>query len=192
MIVLGVDPGTRHLGWGVVRRDGTRLVHLGHGVIHTRVGADLAQRLVQIARELGAVIDRHSPAVAAVETLFFHKDASAAAKLGHARGVVLLCAAERGITLAEYQPARVKRTIAGSGRAEKAQVAQMISALLKLGGTPPSDAADALALAITHLRAPPAARPLVAAKARASSRARAELARLVAERGRKNGVIPGG
>jgi crossover junction endodeoxyribonuclease RuvC len=114
--------------------------------------ASIATRLTRIEVELGAVIERHRPEVGSVENLFFHKDAQAAAKLGHARGVVLLVLARSGIEIAEYPPARVKRTIAGSGQAEKSQVAMMVRALLALDALPPADAADALALAITHLR----------------------------------------
>lgn len=152
MLALGVDPGTLHLGWGVVSREGNRLKHIAHGVIHLDGKTAIASRLARIEVELGAVIERHQPEVGSVENLFFHKDAQAAAKLGHARGVVLLLLARSGIEIAEYPPARVKRTIAGSGQAEKAQVAMMVRALLALDALPPADAADALALAITHLR----------------------------------------
>jgi len=152
VLALGVDPGTLHLGWGVVSREGNRLRHVAHGVIHLDGKTAIASRLARIEVELGAVIQRHQPEVGSVENLFFHKDAQAAAKLGHARGVVLLLLARSGIEIAEYPPARVKRTIAGSGQAEKSQVAMMVRALLALDALPPADAADALALAITHLR----------------------------------------
>jgi crossover junction endodeoxyribonuclease RuvC len=155
VIALGIDPGTRHLGWGVVTREGNRLLHVAHGVIDLDARQPLAQRLLQIERELGLVIERYRPAVGSVETLFFHKDPQAAAKLGHARGVVLLSLSRAGVEVAEYAPARVKRTIAGRGQAEKHQVAMMIRALLTLEELPRSDAADALALAVTHLRAAP-------------------------------------
>ncbi len=152
MLALGIDPGTLHLGWGVVSREGNRLCHIAHGVIHLDGKAAIASRLTRIEVELGAVIDRHQPEVGSVENLFFHKDAQAASKLGHARGVVLLLLARAGVEIAEYPPARVKRTIAGSGQADKQQVAMMVRALLALDALPPADAADALALAITHLR----------------------------------------
>jgi crossover junction endodeoxyribonuclease RuvC len=152
VLALGIDPGTLHLGWGVVSREGNRLQHVAHGVIHLDGKTAIASRLARIEIELGAVIERHQPEVGSVENLFFHKDAQAAAKLGHARGVVLLLLARAGIEIAEYPPARVKRTIAGSGQAEKSQVAMMVRALLALDALPPADAADALALAITHLR----------------------------------------
>jgi crossover junction endodeoxyribonuclease RuvC len=157
VITLGIDPGTRKLGWGVVSREGNRLRHLAHGVIELDAKAALERRLLQIERDLDEVIRCYRPAVGSVETLFFHKDAQAAAKLGHARGVVLLLLSRAGVEVAEYAPARVKRIIAGRGQADKQQVAMMIRALLALDEVPRSDAADALALAVTHLRAAPLA-----------------------------------
>ena len=155
MRVLGIDPGTRHFGWGVVDRVGTRLVHVAHGVIHTDVKGTIAERLVVIERELDVALAAHSPTHASIETLFFAKDATAAAKLGHARGVALLVCARAGLPIAEYPPARVKRTVANQGRADTEQVAQMIRVILGLLTCPPSDAADALALAVTHLQHSP-------------------------------------
>jgi crossover junction endodeoxyribonuclease RuvC len=152
VLALGIDPGTLHLGWGVVERRQSKLVHIAHGVIDQAGGAPLASRLHGIAEALERVIREHAPAVGSVETLFFHKDAQAAAKLGHARGVVLLCLERAGVAIAEYPPARVKQTVVGSGRADKRQVASMVRAVLSLDELPPLDAADALALAITHLR----------------------------------------
>jgi crossover junction endodeoxyribonuclease RuvC len=152
VIALGIDPGTRRLGWGVVSRTGNRLLHVAHGVIELDGSESIATRLVEIERELSAVISAHRPTVSSVESLFFHKDAQAAAKLGHARGVVLLCLARAGIPIAEYAPAKIKRTIAGSGQADKRQVALMVRAALALDGLPPVDASDALAIAMTHLR----------------------------------------
>lgn len=152
MLALGIDPGTRHLGWGLVRRDGARVLHVAHGIFHLEKGADLSVRLLEIDQRLDQLLAAHRPEVASVETLFFHKDPQAAAKLGHARGVVLAVLARRGVTLFEYAPARVKRTIAGSGQAKKPQVAEMVRVLLALTQAPPADAADALALALTHLR----------------------------------------
>src|SRR6187549_911050 len=117
-----------------------------------RAGSALASRLSHISLALSEVVSLQKPQVAAVESLFFHKDAQAAAKLGHARGVVLLCLARAGIPIAEYAPAKIKRTIAGSGQADKRQVALMVRAALSLDALPPADAADALAIAMTHLR----------------------------------------
>ncbi|HEY1960256.1 MAG TPA: crossover junction endodeoxyribonuclease RuvC [Polyangiaceae bacterium] len=151
VIVLGLDPGTRRFGWGVVARRGTRLVHLAHGVFALGDGP-LPARLVDLERELDAVVRAHGPSQASVESLFFHKDPQAAAKLGHARGVALMVCGRASLDVFEYAPARVKRTVAAHGRADKAQVAQMIRVILSLAAPPPSDAADALALAVTHLQ----------------------------------------
>ncbi len=152
MMVLGIDPGTLHLGWGFARREGNRLLHLEHGVIDTDSKGALGKRLVAIADVLQELVERQRPDAAAVETLFFAKDATAAAKLGHARGVVLLTLARAGVPTFEYPPARVKLTVAGNGQADKRQVGMMVRAILGLAELPRADASDALALAITHLR----------------------------------------
>jgi crossover junction endodeoxyribonuclease RuvC len=152
VIVLGIDPGTRRFGWGVVERRGTRLVHHGHGVIPADERQPIASRLVTIECALVEVVRAHGPAMASVEALFYAKDAQAAAKLGHARGVALLVCARAGLAVHEYAPALVKKAIVGNGRAEKEQVAQMIRVILGLPSLPPADAADALALAVTHLQ----------------------------------------
>ena len=151
-VVLGLDPGTRHFGWGVVHRVGTRLHHVAHGVLDVVKEGELGTRLVAIERGLAAVIEEFRPSMASIESLFFAKDAQAAAKLGHARGVAMLVCARSGLELFEYAPARVKRTVAGGGRADKAQVAQMVRVLLGLPEAPRADAADALAIAVTHLQ----------------------------------------
>ncbi len=152
MIVLGLDPGTRHFGWGIVEKIGTRLSHVAHGIIHTDLTGTFEGRLVQIERELVDLLEIHRPAAAGIEALFFAKDAQAAAKLGHARGVALLVCARAGLPIGEYAPARVKRTVAGGGRAEKSQVAKMVRVLLGLREVPLADAADALAVAVTHVQ----------------------------------------
>lgn len=149
--VLGIDPGSHRLGWAVVRRVGSRLVHVAHGVLAVK-GETLGERLVAIERGLVEVIRAHEPELASVESVFFAKDAQAAVKLGHARGVAMLVCAREGLPIAEYPPARVKRTVTGHGRAEKAQVALMVRAILALPAVPPFDAADALAIAVTHLQ----------------------------------------
>ena len=150
-IVLGLDPGSRHFGWGVVQRIGTKLVHIAHGIVHPEVDGSFANRLVEIEEALVAVLAAHHPTHASVEGIFFAKDAQAAAKLGHARGVALLVCARAGLPIAEYPPARVKQTITGGGRAAKGQVAQMVRVILGLKEAPPPDAADALAVAPTNL-----------------------------------------
>ena len=153
MLTIGVDPGTRRLGWGLVRREGTRLTHVEHGIIRLDPSDPLALRLAVIDDALGQVIARHRPTAGAVEGMFFHKDAQAAAKLGHARGVILLALQRAKIEIAEYAPAFVKRSVTGSGRADKAQIGQMVRGLLGLSEIAGHDAADALAIAITHCRA---------------------------------------
>src|ERR1700690_2763891 len=153
--VLGIDPGTRALGWGVVERNGTRLTHIAHGVIRAWGDWPLWERLVLIERELVTVVEKYSVHSASIESMFFHKDAQAAAKLGHARGVAMLVCARAGLEIFEYAPTRVKRAVAGTGRADKSQVALMVRAVLRLVEVPPSDAADALAISITHLQRAP-------------------------------------
>ncbi len=154
-VVLGLDPGTRHFGWGVVEQRGQRLVHVAHGVIDTKADESIAARLVVIERALLEVLSSHGPTVASVEALFFAKDPQAASKLGHARGVALLVCARGGLAIHEYAPALVKRAMTGTGRAEKIQVAQMVRVVLALPAVPPADAADALASAIVHLQRAP-------------------------------------
>lgn len=151
-IVLGLDPGTRHFGWGVVAKNGTRLAHVAHGVCDVEKHGELGDRLVAIEQQLVDVIARFKPAASSIETMFFAKDASAATKLAHARGVALLVCHRAGLPSFEYQPTRVKRTVAGAGRAEKSQVAEMIRVVLGLTALPRPDAADALAIAVTHLQ----------------------------------------
>ena len=157
-VVLGLDPGTRNFGWGVVRKSGTRLSHVAHGVFAVEKVGELGARLVAIEEQLVDVVRRYAPEQVSIESLFFAKDAQAAAKLGHARGVALLVCARAGVPAFEYAPARVKRTIAGAGRAEKIQVARMIRIVLGLAEVPAADAADALAIAVTHLQGSPIAR----------------------------------
>lgn len=151
MRVLGVDPGTRHLGWGVLERTGTRVEHVAHGIVEAGGEAPLAERLVTIDGALEEIILAHRPDVGAVEGLFFHKDAQSAAKLGHARGVILLRLARAGIPIREYAPALVKRTVVGRGAADKKQVAMVVAGVLGMATPPRVDAADALAIALTHL-----------------------------------------
>ncbi|HNS96117.1 MAG TPA: crossover junction endodeoxyribonuclease RuvC [Polyangiaceae bacterium] len=150
MRVIGIDPGTRHLGWGIVRVQGTRLSAEDYGIVDLDGRLSIAERLLQIDRALGEILRVHEPEVAAVESLFFAKDAQAASKLGHARGVILLLLAKAAIPIHEVEPARVKRAVTGRGRADKRQVALMVKAVLGLRELPGVDATDALAVAITH------------------------------------------
>lgn len=172
MIVIGIDPGTLHLGWGVLRGEGNRVTHLGHGVIDASASDSLAQRLVHLDRSLDTVLSTYRPDVGSVESLFFAKNAQSAAKLGHARGVVLLNLARAGMEVVEYPPARVKNTVTGHGRAEKGQIVRMMRTLLTLDVEPREDAADALALAFTYLRRAPLERALAARTRRPVLRAK--------------------
>jgi crossover junction endodeoxyribonuclease RuvC len=153
MRVLGIDPGSRRTGWGVVQLEGTRLRHIAAGTIAVPEKLALANRLRMIHAELERVIAAHTPEAVAVEEIFFAKYANAALKLGHARGVALLAAAQFEIAVHEYPPAIVKRTVVGRGAADKLQVGRLVSALLGLTEPPEEDAADALAVAITHIQA---------------------------------------
>jgi crossover junction endodeoxyribonuclease RuvC len=151
MRVLGIDPGTRHLGWGVLEQAGTRITHIAHGVVSPDANAPLAERLVHLDEALEHVVEKFRPDAAAVEAIFYAKDAQAAAKLGHARGVILLRLARAKLPFFEYPPTRVKRAVTGKGQATKDQVAHLVTALLRLAQPPEHDAADALANAFTHL-----------------------------------------
>ena len=164
--VLGLDPGTLRFGWGVAEKIGTRLSHVAHGIIRLKDGLPLAERLVTLETELIGVIEAWKPNEASMEALFFAKDPQAAAKLGHARGVAMLVCARAGLLVAEYPPARVKLTVAGSGRAEKSQVAQMMRVILHLAEAPKADGADALACAVTHLQSHQALRGLPTTRGR--------------------------
>lgn len=164
--VLGLDPGTLRFGWGVAEKIGTRLTHVAHGIVRMKDGLPLPERLVTLETELMAVIETWKPNEASMEALFFHKDPQAAAKLGHARGVAMLVCARAGLEVAEYPPARVKLTVAGNGRAEKSQVAQMMRVILHLAEAPKADGADALACAVTHLQSHHALRAMPIAQNR--------------------------
>ena len=153
--VLGIDPGTRKLGWGVVERRGAKLRGVAAGVVSFDAKAPLRDRLARAFEQVELMIEDHAPDVVAVEDIFYARYASAAIKLGHVRGVVLLAAARADKPVSEWPPALVKRTVAGRGAAEKLQVGRVVAATLGLASVPPADAADALAIAITHLASTP-------------------------------------
>jgi crossover junction endodeoxyribonuclease RuvC len=153
VLTLGVDPGSIVTGWGLVEDRGGRLRAVGAGVLELGAKKPLEERLRILHVELTAIVEAHRPDAFAVEDLFFAKHANAALKLGHARGVALLVAATSGLSVSAYPPAVVKRTIAGRGAADKAQVAQIVGAILGMKELPKIDASDALAVAITHARA---------------------------------------
>jgi crossover junction endodeoxyribonuclease RuvC len=148
--ILGIDPGLRRTGWGVVEADGNRLLFVACGSVHTQDGASVAARLVTIHDGLVCVIDEFQPEEAAVEATFVNKDAGATLKLGQARGVALLVPARAGLLVAEYAPNVVKKSIVGAGHGDKTQVRMMIGVLLPKADPQTHDAADALAIAITH------------------------------------------
>ena len=148
--ILGIDPGLRRTGWGVIASEGNRLVFLACGSLATQDGAALATRLLANHDGLRRVVDEHAPDEAAVEATFVNKDASATLKLGQARGVAMLAPAIAGLPVAEYAPNLVKKTIIGVGHGEKAQIRMMISVLLPRADPKSHDAADALAIAVTH------------------------------------------
>jgi crossover junction endodeoxyribonuclease RuvC len=150
MMILGLDPGLRHTGWGLVEAEGNRLRFLGCGVVHTDGEAELAARLGGLYRGLAAVIETHSPREAAVEETVVNRNPLSSLKLGHARGVVLLAAAHAGLDVHEYAAKQVKRAVTGTGGAAKEQVAMMVRFLLPGCGEVGADAADALAVAICH------------------------------------------
>ena len=153
MRVLGIDPGLRNLGWGVIDVAGARLTHVANGICHSSPGdgaGDLAQRLLTLHSQLTEVLRQYAPDAAAVEQTFVNKDAVATLKLGQARGIALLVPAQFGLTVGEYAPNAVKKTVVGVGHADKGQVDHMVKVQLpgvKIAGP---DAADALAIAICH------------------------------------------
>jgi crossover junction endodeoxyribonuclease RuvC len=150
MRVLGLDPGLRHTGWGVIEVAGNRLAHVADGVAHAPTDGPLAARLVSLFRALNDVLERFHPDEAAVEETFVNKNAASTLRLGVARGVVLLAPAERGVPVAEYSANLIKKSVVGAGHADKAQVQMMVRRLLPGCAIDQPDAADALAVAICH------------------------------------------
>jgi crossover junction endodeoxyribonuclease RuvC len=156
MVVLGIDPGTAHTGYGVVAHHGGRLVALDGGVIDTPAGQALPLRLVSIHARVAALLDEYGPDALAVEELYFGANAHSALAVGQGRGAVLLAAGQRDVPVASYTPQQIKGAVCGSGRAAKDQVQRMVQALLSLAELPrPDHAADALAVAICHANGAP-------------------------------------
>jgi crossover junction endodeoxyribonuclease RuvC len=150
ILILGVDPGLNRCGWGLVLSEGSRLTHVAHGVITPNASQQLASRLHDIFEGLSAVIEAHNPNEAAVEETFVNSNARAALALGQARGVALAAAARRGLAVAEYSPSTIKKSIVGSGAADKTQVAFMVKRLLPTAGEMTADSSDALGVALCH------------------------------------------
>jgi crossover junction endodeoxyribonuclease RuvC len=150
VIILGLDPGLGTTGWGLIRADGNRLAHLANGQIKTDPASALPRRLSTLADQLEALIRDESPEAAAVEEVFVNKNPQSTLKLGQARGVVIMTAARSGLDVGEYAARLVKKAVVGNGNAEKGQVHAMVSRLLPGAQIAGPDAADALAVAITH------------------------------------------
>ncbi|WP_027966901.1 crossover junction endodeoxyribonuclease RuvC [Halomonas halocynthiae] len=149
MLILGIDPGSRVTGYGVVDVSAAQPCYVASGCIRTS-GDDLAQRLAQIYAGISEVVARYAPGEFAIEQVFMSKNADSALKLGQARGCAIVCAANHGLLVNEYGPRQIKQAVTGTGAAEKAQVQHMVTAILALSSTPQADAADALAIALTH------------------------------------------
>jgi crossover junction endodeoxyribonuclease RuvC len=181
MRVLGLDPGSRRTGWGVVESSGSTLKAVAFGLVTPPTRCrELSDRLLAISRGVGARIDEHRPDAVVVEEAFYHESVRSTLVLGHVRGVLLVAAAERGVSIAEYSPREIKMSVAGNGGASKEQVAGMVRRLLGLRTEPAADAADALAAAICHVH-----RARRAAPARALTAATRSLEALLARRGRR-------
>ena len=148
--ILGIDPGLRRTGWGMVESDGNRLIYLACGSLETSERAALGDRLVLIHDGLAKVIEQYQPHEAAVEATFVNANAVATLKLGQARGIAMLVPAKAGLMVAEYAPNVVKKTVVGAGHGEKAQIRMMIGVLLPKADPQSEDAADALAIAVCH------------------------------------------
>jgi crossover junction endodeoxyribonuclease RuvC len=148
--ILGIDPGLRRTGWGVIESDGVRLIYVASGMIASEASDDLAVRLRDIFQGLNAVIAAHNPDEAAVEETFVNENAKATLKLGQARGIAMLAPATKNIRVAEYTPNLIKKTVVGAGHAEKRQVQMMVGMLLPKAKFESADEADALAIAICH------------------------------------------
>lgn len=155
--IIGLDPGLRHTGWGVIRQEDNRLSFVAAGRINPAAALPMAERLRTLAQELEKIIALHAPTEAAIEETFVNKNAASALKLGQARGVAMLAPALAGLAVAEYSANKIKQTVTGYGHAEKSQIQAMIRILLPACGPLAADAADALAVAICHAHHP---RPL--------------------------------
>ena len=148
--ILGIDPGLRNMGWGIIDSQGSNLSFIACGVVKSDAALSLADRLRQLHEGLSAIIHAHMPVEAAVEETFVNRDPQSALKLGQARGIALMTPSLAGLPVAEYSANLVKKTVVGSGHAEKAQIAMMIRVLLPKSDAKTPDAADALAIAICH------------------------------------------
>jgi crossover junction endodeoxyribonuclease RuvC len=151
--ILGLDPGLRRMGWGVICAEGSRLSWVAHGVIAPNDKAPFSERLLTLFEGVVAIIEAYSPDEAAIEETFVNTNAQSTLKLGHARAAAMIAPARAGLLVAEYAAREVKKSVVGTGGADKDQVAFMIARLLPAAGSPTADAADALAVAIAHAHA---------------------------------------
>lgn len=151
--ILGLDPGLRRTGWGVVAVDGARLTYIAHGVVTPAEKAPFAERLLTLFEAVTAIVELHAPDEAAIEETFVNNNGVSTLKLGHARAAALIAPARAGLTVAEYGQSVVKKAVVGTGGADKSQVAFMVQRLLPAAGKVTADAADALAVAIAHAHA---------------------------------------
>lgn len=149
-LILGIDPGSRAMGFGLVTAQGSRLNHVAAGVLRPRVMEPFSYRLKELYQGVSRLIEEFSPQEAAVEQVFVARNAKAALKLGHARAAAMLAALNMGLSVYEYTPLEIKKAVVGYGQAEKGQVRQMVRLLLNLSKMPALDASDALAAAICH------------------------------------------
>ncbi len=157
--VLGLDPGTAIVGWGVVEGEGQELALVDYGVIRTPAHTPLVERISLIYQELNGILDRYQPHGVGIEQLFFARNVSTALPVAHARGVMLLAIHQRALPLAEFTPMQVKQAVTGYGGADKQQMQQMVRLLLSLDEPPrPDDAADAVAVALCYHHTAPYAR----------------------------------
>jgi len=168
MRVLGVDPGLRNMGWGVIDVSGPRISHVANGICHS-AGADLADRLLSLHIQLTDIVLTHQPDAAAVEQTFVNKDGAGTLKLGQARGIAMLVPAQAGLSIGEYAPNAVKKAVVGVGHADKGQVLHMVKLQLPGVKVAGADAADALAIAICHAHHLQSAGTLAKALAKASA-----------------------
>lgn len=149
-IILGIDPGSRITGYGIIREVNRKIEYVDSGCIRTVIDGELSQKLLQIYNGICQLMDDYSPAEVAIEQVFMHQNPNSALKLGHARGVAMVAAASHRIQVNEYSAREIKQAIVGYGAALKEQVSHMVVQLLSLNSAPQSDAADALAIAICH------------------------------------------
>ena len=150
MRILGIDPGSRKTGYGLIEHSNNKSRHLDSGFIRLNEKETLAERLLMLSIELGKIIDRLNPNCGAIEKIFYAKNAQSALSLAHARGVILLKFSEKQLPIHEYQALKVKQTVVGAGRADKGQIKHMVKILLKINDSLQEDQADALAVALTH------------------------------------------